>query len=423
MKVAILCIGSELTRGELVDTNGPWLARALGDQGHDVDQIVCVPDQPAPIALALQHLAGRYQAIVATGGLGPTTDDLTRDVVARVVGVPLERNTEQLEAIRQRLAARGRGLTESNARQADVPRGARVLPNAHGTAPGFSVSIGASRAIFMPGVPREMRAMFAAHAGPALGPAPDAATAQVVLRTSGMPESAVCDALGGLEKAYGVSIAYQVHVPDLDVKVLARADTRAEATARARAAADEARQRLGPHVVFGEGQDELAGVVGSLLVERGRSLALAESCTGGLVAELLTDHPGASRFFAGGVVSYANEAKRQLLGVPREALEQWGAVSEQVARAMAEGARRSFGVDLALALTGIAGPEGGSDEKPVGLVYIALAGPQSVDCERHVLAGGRSDVRLRAAYAGLALVRRTVLERSVGTTSDANHGS
>jgi nicotinamide-nucleotide amidase len=174
--------------------------------------------------------------------------------------------------------------------------------------------------------------------------------------------------------------------------------------------------------VFGEGQDQLGGVVGSLLAERRLSLALAESCTGGLVAELLTDHPGASRFFAGGVVSYANEAKHQLLGVPRAALEQWGAVSEQVARAMAEGARRRFGVDLALALTGIAGPDGASDEKPAGLVYIALSSPESVSCERHVFPGSRSEVRLRAACAGLALVRKTVLERSAGMTGDAPTG-
>jgi nicotinamide-nucleotide amidase len=423
MKIAVLCIGTELTRGELVDTNGPWLARALGDQGHTVDEIVSVPDEPAPIALALRHLAGRFPAIVATGGLGPTTDDVTRDAVAEVARVPLERDPDQLEAIRRRLAARGRSLTESNARQADIPRGACVLPNAHGTAPGFSVSIGASRAFFLPGVPREMRAMFTAHAGPALGTAQDGATDQVVLRTWGMPESAVCDALGGLEAAHGVTLAYQVHMPDLDVKVRARAGTCAEASVRARTAADEARRRLGPHVVFGEGQDELGAVVGSLLVERGLSLALAESCTGGLVATMLTDHPGASRFFAGGVVSYANEVKHRLLGVAREELEQWGAVSERVARAMAEGARRRFAVDLALALTGIAGPEGGSEEKPVGLVYIALAGAGSVDCERHVFPGNRSEVRLRAAYAGLAQVRRTVLEHSAGTTGDAHHES
>jgi nicotinamide-nucleotide amidase len=423
MKIAILCTGTELTRGELVDTNGPWLARALGDQGHEVTEIVCVPDRPAPIALALQRLASRFDAIVATGGLGPTTDDLTRDAVARVAGVPLERDTDQLEAIRQRLAARGRSLTESNARQADIPRGARVLPNACGTAPGFSLAIGACRAFFMPGVPHEMRAMFAAHTGPALGMALDGATDQVVLRTWGMPESAVCDALDGLEAAYGVSIAYQVHMPDLDVKVLARAATRAEAMARARAAADEARRRLGPNVVFGEGQDELAAVVGSLLVERGQSLAVAESCTGGLVAELLTEHAGASRFFVGGVVSYANEAKHELLGVPHEALAEWGAVSEPVARAMAGGARRRFGADWALALTGIAGPDGGSDEKPVGLVYIALAGPESAQCERHVFPGSRSEVRLRAAYAGLTLVRKTVLERSVGMRSSTHDGS
>jgi nicotinamide-nucleotide amidase len=423
MKIAVLCIGTELTRGELVDTNGPWLARALGDHGHDVDEIVCVPDEPEPIATALQHLADRFQAIVATGGLGPTTDDLTRDAVAQVLGVPLERDVDQLEAIRQRLAARGRGLSESNARQADMPRGARILPNAHGTAPGFSVQLGASRAFFLPGVPREMRAMFEAHTGPALGTALESATEQIVLRTWGMPESAVCDALAGLEAAHGVVLAYRVHMPTLDVKVLARASTRAEAAVRARAAADEARQRLGSDVVFGEGQDELGRVVGSLLVERGLSLALAESCTGGLVAELVTEHAGASRFFAGGVVSYANEAKQQLLGVPREAIEQWGAVSEQVARAMAEGARRRFGVDLALALTGIAGPEGGSDEKPVGLVYIALSGPESVACERHVFPGDRSEVRVRAAYAGLNLVRKTVLERSVDTTGDTHHPS
>jgi nicotinamide-nucleotide amidase len=420
MRIAILCIGTELTRGELVDTNGPWLARALGDQGHDMGEIVCVPDESAAIASALSHLAARFDVIVATGGLGPTTDDLTRDVAAQVLGVPLERDTDQVEAIRQRLAARGRGLTESNARQADIPRGARVLPNSQGTAPGFRVELGACCAFFMPGVPCEMRAMFSAHAGPAIGTALDGATAQVVLRTWGMPESAVCDALTGIEPAHGVTLAYQVHMPDLDVKVLAHARTQAEAAARAKNAADEVRKRLGPYVVFGEGQDQLGAVIGSLLAQQGLSLALAESCTGGLVAELLTEHPGASRFFKGGVVSYANEAKEGLLYVPHAALVQWGAVSEQVAHAMAEGARQRFAVDLALAFTGIAGPDGGTDEKPIGLVHIALCGPGFVTCERHVFPGSRLEIRLRAAYAGLALVRRTVLERSLSGTANGS---
>lgn len=410
MRIAVLCIGTELTRGETLDTNGPWLARALIGQGHDVDAIVCVPDEPEAVASVLEHLGGHVDAIMATGGLGPTTDDLTRDVVAEVLGVPLVRDDAQLAAIRKRLAARGRPLTESNGRQADLPDGARVLPNALGTAPGFSVKLGSCRAFFMPGVPREMRTMFEAYAGPAIGAAPGIASAQIVLRVWGMPESAVGDALAGLEVAHDVKLAYQVHLPDLDVKIVARANTQAEATARARAAADEAKRRLGPDVVFGEGDAQLADRVGALLVERGWSLALAESCTGGLISELLTAPAGASRFFAGGIVSYANEVKQALLGVPREAIEHLGAVSEQVARAMAEGARQKFAVDLGLALTGIAGPEGGSEEKPVGLVYIALCSPRGVVCKRYVFPGNRSEIRLHAAYAGLALVRRTVLE-------------
>lgn len=408
MRVAILCTGTELVRGELADTNGSWLAEAMTVQGHDVAEIVCIGDDSALLKATLSRLADRAEVILVCGGLGPTTDDLTRSVVADLLDVSLVRDPAQLEAIRDRLRSFGRSLTESNAKQAALPEGALVLANSEGTAPGFSVTIGEATAYFMPGVPHEMRVMFTAQVAPRIVPPADYASTQIVLRTYGMGESMVCDLLDGVERAHGVVIGYRAHLPDLQVKISARAATKEEALGRARSAADEVTRRLGTDVVFGEEKAELPGVVCELLVARKLSLALAESCTGGLVASLVTEHPGASRLLLGGVVAYSNEAKQNLLGVSREAIERWGAVSEPVAREMAEGARKVFGADVGLSITGVAGPTGATPDKPVGFVVFSVATAHGTTVTQARFAGTRVEVQRRAAFAGLALVRRIV---------------
>jgi nicotinamide-nucleotide amidase len=405
---AILCIGTELTRGEIVNTNASTLADALTRHGLEVTTIEVVDDSAPRIEASLRRLGNEHRVLVVTGGLGPTTDDITTAATASVLDVPLERHEESLARIRERFAQIGRPMSKSNEKQADFPRGSRILPNPNGTAPGFSATIGGALAFFLPGPPREMLPMFEASVAPELANLVDEAIHQVRLRTSGLPESEVNDRLQGVEPRFDVLIGYRASFPVIEVKIIARAATPALAEERARLASAEVRQRLG-NAVFGEGTLTFAAAIGQELVRRGLRLACAESCTGGLVGEVLTAEGGASAFFAGSAVVYENAAKTALLGVPEAMLREHGAVSAEVARAMAEGARARFGVDLALAITGIAGPDGGSEQKPVGLVHYAVATANGTINRDAVFGGDRHMVRLRACYAALHLVRKELL--------------
>jgi nicotinamide-nucleotide amidase len=414
MSAAVACIGTELVRGEIVNTNASWLAERLTAEGVEVAAIETVGDEPSTIRATLRRLGQEHSLIVCTGGLGPTSDDVTTQSVASLLGLPLERDGTTLAAIEARLARFGRTMAASNAKQADVPQGARVLPNEQGTAPGFSIQVGRALAFFLPGVPAEMRAMFCTQVAPALPPRDGKRTAQVRLRTFGLPESAVNDRLEGLEAQFGVKVGYRAHFPEIEVRLLGRDDDEDRARQLVRRAADEVVRRLGPEVAFGEGETGLAEVVGRLLAQRGLRLALAESCTGGLLAELITEVPGASAHFAGGAVTYSNHAKQALLGVDAALLAEHGAVSVEVARAMARGARARFAADIGLALTGIAGPSGGSTQKPVGTVHCAVATADGCEDATMFHPGTRRQVRLRAAYCGLALVRRLLLRTAGG---------
>jgi nicotinamide-nucleotide amidase len=409
MTAAVLSTGTELTRGELVNSNATYLAECLTLLGFEVSALETVDDHAERIVIALERLGREHDVVVCTGGLGPTTDDLTTECVARVLGVRLIRDETSLEAIRQRLERVGRTMAPSNAKQADFPESARILPNPHGTAPGFSVLLGRARAFFLPGVPSEMRAMFQASVVPEIEPLVTERSHQTLLRTFGLPESEVNDRLGGIEATHGVTLGYRARLPEIQVKVLARAPTGDEARARSEAAAIEVRARLGEDAVYGEGETTLAEVVCRLFEARSLTLAVAESCTGGLVAELVTSVPGASRSFLGGVVAYANETKTTFLDVDPELIRAHGAVSAEVARAMAEGARRRFGASVGLAVTGIAGPDGGSVDKPVGLVHWAVTSDAGSQAKHAVFSGSRDQVRRRAAFAAIALARRLVL--------------
>jgi len=409
MSAAVLCIGTELTRGEIVNTNASWLAEALTDRGIEVKAIESVADDREIIVATLHRLAAQHLVIVCTGGLGPTTDDITSECVAELLGVPLRRDEASLEAIRERMSRFGRTMAASNAKQADFPEGATILPNRKGTAPGFFAAVGHARAFFMPGVPREMKTMFNELVAPELAPFVRDAMVQIRLKTFGMTESGVNDKLEGIEKAHGVTLAYRAHFPEIEVKVLGRGSEATDAEARARRAADEVIARLGVDVVYAEGDVSFAEALGKLLVEKGRGMAVAESCTGGTISRLLTERSGSSAFFVGGAVTYSNRAKQDVLGVPASLIEQHGAVSTDVARAMAEGALRSFQADVALSITGIAGPTGGTTEKPVGLVCYAVATRDGLSDRQMVFPGSRAQIRDLAAFAGLALVRKVVL--------------
>lgn len=408
MSCAVLCIGTELTRGELVSSNSAWLSAALTEIGFEVTEHRVVDDHEGRIIGALEDLSRTAKIIVATGGLGPTTDDLTTASVAKCLGVDLVRDEGALDHIRRRFERLGRTMSASNAKQADFPTGAEILPNPIGTAAGFEVRLGEARAFFMPGVPKEMQRMFDEEVTPRIRALAANDAHQVRFRTFGLPESVVGEKLADVEASYpGVTIGYRAHFPEIDVKVLARAADRGRAQALAEEAAAEVRSRLGD-VIFGEGEDTFAGVVGRALRNRGATLAIAESCTGGLVGALLTKEPGASDFLLLDAVTYANSAKQRVLGVDEEVLRGHGAVSAEVAARMAEGARRVSGADVALAITGVAGPGGGSDDKPVGLVYLAVTSDRGTVVRERRFSGERHWIQTLAAYTGLLLVRDAV---------------
>jgi nicotinamide-nucleotide amidase len=298
--------------------------------------------------------------------------------------------------------ARGRDMAPSNGKQADFPEGAVVLKNRMGTAPGFCVQIGSCSAFFLPGVPTEMSVMFDEQVVPRLPPSAVPFTT-VRLRCFGLPEAEINDRLATIESKHQVTIGYRASNAEIEVKVLAKAqpeETAPQLLLRATHVADEVAELLSPFV-YSRGEAKLPEVVGHLLLGQRATLGLAESCTGGLLSQWITSVPGASRYFKGGVVAYSNSAKAHLLGVSETMLRKYGAVSEPVARAMAEGARRALGSDYAIALTGLAGPGGGTKEKPVGLVFWAVAGPHGTVCKRVEFFGDRSQVQIRSAMSAL----------------------
>ncbi|MDC3956318.1 CinA family nicotinamide mononucleotide deamidase-related protein [Polyangium jinanense] len=408
MTAAILSIGTELTRGEIVNTNAAWLSAELTAAGFTVDVIDAIPDDVDQIVAALRTLAQTRRLVVVTGGLGPTTDDLTAAAAAKAAGVSLVRDESALLAIRRRVESRGKTMNAGHEKQADLPAGADVLSNSVGSAPGFSIPLGDTPLFFLPGVPREMKRMFTDQVLPRIRPSAPNNTFQVRLRTYGLGESLVGQALAGIEGTHaGVTLGYRVHFPEVDVKVHARGANREVARDLAIRASTEVKARLGD-VVYGEGDEAFTEMVGRAVRSRGYRLALAESCTGGLIAHMLTRYP-ASDYLVGGAVVYANSAKTRLLGVSEDTLRWHGAVSAEVAAEMAEGVRRVCETDVGVSVTGIAGPTGGTAEKPVGLVYWAVAHPGGTVVRSKVFQGEREEVQIAAAYAVLDLLRRIAL--------------
>lgn len=405
MIAAILSTGTELTRGELLNSNATWLAAELVQLGVEVTAMETIDDDVQRIADAFSRLSRAHDLLVCTGGLGPTTDDLTALSLAKACGVELEMHEPSRAAIAERLKRVGRELTASNAKQALLPQGSRALPNANGTAPGFSMKLNRARVFCLPGVPAEMKPMFETQVAPELSELRKEPTVQIVLRTFGMAESTVNDTLLSIAGQCGVTLGYRVHFPELAVKVVARREQVGEAQQAATIAAQEVRNRLGSRVVYGQGAETLPEVLRNALCERGQRLAIAESCTGGQAAALVTSVAGASDAFAGGVIAYANEVKRDLLGVPAEVLQSHGAVSEPTALAMAAGVRRALQCDWGISITGIAGPGGATPHKPVGTVHFAACGPGVQRHQHRVIGGERSRVQRMAAYLAVNWLR------------------
>jgi nicotinamide-nucleotide amidase len=370
----VLAIGDELLHGASLDTNSQWLAGELERAGVVVQRFGLTGDEPGELRALIAEACARADVVVATGGLGPTLDDRTRDVVAELLGGPLWFDAASWQQIQAWLTSRGRPVPASNRRQAMLPPGAVAIPNPAGTAPGFAVAIGRARFFALPGVPREMRAMMAASVLPAIAALPGLLpTAQRWLRVLGPSEAALGERIApfmvpGRMPAVGITASGGL----LTVRIVANAPTAAAAAAACEQTAAELRPLLGDWL-FAEGEVELPALVLQRLRERRRTLACAESCTGGLLLARLTDVPGSSDVLLGGVVAYANAAKTALLGVPEDLLAAHGAVSEPVAAAMAQGVRARLGADLGVATTGIAGPSGGSEAKPVGTVCFGIA--------------------------------------------------
>ncbi|MFQ5806596.1 MAG: competence/damage-inducible protein A, partial [Phycisphaerae bacterium] len=404
----IISIGTELTLGQSVDTNAAWLAEQLAGQGIRCERHVTVPDDLTLIRDVLRQAADVCDLIVVTGGLGPTDDDLTREALAEAAGLPLETDAASLEQIRAFFARRGREMPEPNQVQARIPRGARPIVNSCGTAPGICAELNGTPCYVLPGVPFEMKAMFR-HA---VLPDVQAAAAGRILRGRrlqcfGMSESEISERLRDLmTPGRNPAVGTTAELGVISVRINACGHSARATDALLDETEAEVRSRLG-EVVFGREADTLASAVGAHLAARGETLSTAESCTGGLIAKMLTDVAGSSAYFAGGVVAYANELKVHTLGVPPELLASVGAVSEPVARALAEGARRAFSTSYALAVTGTAGPTGGTPDKPVGLVFIGLATPSGVTArEAHFGSDApRSVIRERAARTALNLLR------------------
>ncbi len=414
MTAAVLSIGTELTRGELVNTNAAWLGEELTKLGFDVVEHATVDDDIDRIVTLIKRFSERHRVVVATGGLGPTSDDLTTAAAASAAGVQLQRDEAVVESIRQKFKAFGRVMPESNAKQGDFPVGSTVLSNPVGTAPGFAMRLGEADLFFVPGVPREMKHIFNESIVPAIAGLAERRTHQVHVRTFGMTESGVAQAIRGLEKEHdGLTLGYRAHFPEIEVKVHVRAESAEEAERRAESIAERVREILG-RAVFGGRDDSFPEVVGRALRDHGKTLAVAESCTGGRVAALLTQVPGASDYLLLDAVVYANSAKEAVLGVSPELLRVHGAVSEEVAAAMADGALRVSGADIAVSITGVAGPGGGTEEKPVGTVWFGLARKGAPTLTQHrKLPWGRERVQVVSAYIALELVRRAVLGRDL----------
>ena len=410
MKAEVLTIGDELLRGEIIDSNKSLLSDRLLSLDVETHFHTSVRDVPADMTDAFLRAAGRSDVVLVSGGLGPTRDDLTSEVLAKSFGLELVLDEAALESIRAFFRVVSREMTENNAKQAWFPAGAEVLPNPIGTAPGFQLRQGGASFFCMPGVPRELERMMDEQVLPRI--ASTVGGNQVVratlLRTFGMGESTLDDELKDIAASGDVSLGFRTSFPDNYLRPLARAASAEEADAKLAHVCDAIRQRLGP-LVYGEGDETLPAVVGRLLCEQGKTIAVAESCTGGLIAERITDVAGASDYFAGGVVAYANSAKTGLLGVPEAVIAEHGAVSDPVVRQMAEGVRNRFGAHIGVATTGISGPGGGSDDKPVGLVHVALAQESGTHSDHFVFPLDRVRHRMLTAQIAIDWVRRALL--------------
>ena len=412
MKAELISAGTELLLGEIVDTNAVYLSQKLAENGVDVYYRHTVGDNPGRLVEVLRLAFNRADAVIITGGLGPTQDDITREAIAEATSCPLVRSPEAVSKLRAFFARRDRVPTENNLRQAEAPEGATLIDNEYGTAPGVRHDYGGGVVFALPGPPSELHPMFERAVLPYLLEQAGAGGERLYTRTlllADIGESNTAEILRDLIAAQ-TDPTIALYASPAQVRVRLATKDAGEKAARERLAGVEmkVRELLGDHV-FGADEDTMEAVVGRHLRERSATLAVTESCTGGMIASRITDVPGASDYFVGAIVAYSNEIKEGLLGVSKEILQADGAVSERCAAAMAEGVRAALGADYSVATTGIAGPGGGTDEKPVGLVYVAVADERGTVVAEHNWPGTREQFKRRVSQMALNMVRKRIL--------------
>lgn len=410
MRAEIVATGTELLSGGVLDTNSVYLSEELLSIGIETLFKTIVGDDEKTIEEALHRAMQRTSLVLVTGGIGPTEDDITRKVIAKIVKRRLVLNEDALKTIQSKLAGRGRDFSATNDRQALLPAGARLLANPVGIAPGFFLDEGGVFLAVLPGVPQEMEAMFTEELRPVLEErfGGKLFIRRRILRTCTLSESAVNQAIQDILKQKAPVTGLTAKATGVDIRIVATESSAERVQSLLDRTEAAIRQKLGD-AIYGVDAQELEEVVGALLAQRRLRLAIAESCTGGLVGARITNIAGSSEYFDRAAVVYSNQAKTGMLGVPAETIERFGAVSRETATAMAQGIRKAAGTDLGLSITGIAGPSGGSAEKPVGLVYIGLDSVLSVKVTEYKFLGTRQQVRYSASQMALDMVRRHLI--------------
>ena len=410
----ILTIGTEMLLGDLVDTNSAWLSSRLASLGVSLYRHTTVGDNRERIITALSEAASRADLLLTTGGLGPTSDDLTNECLAIAAGREMVEYPEARRHVDEKFATFGREPTPSNYKQALFPEGTTLIPNPLGTAMGALLELDGALVATLPGVPAEMKGMFEGTLAPLVRERSEGAIVSRALHFTGIGESALAEKVQDFLDASDPTVAPLASQGKVRLRITTRAATLEEAEKKITPVAEELLTRLGDYY-FGADEETLEGSVGRLLTERGETLALAESCTGGLLAKRLTDGAGSSAYFKEGLVTYSNEAKERLLGVSHDLLVEHGAVSEQAARAMAEGVRQAAGTEYGLSVTGVAGPGGGTEQKPVGLVFVGVSDEDGTVAERLDLSAwkySRDAVRERSANRAFDLLRQRIIQRN-----------
>ncbi|SYZ74459.1 putative competence-damage inducible protein [Candidatus Zixiibacteriota bacterium] len=410
MEIELISIGDEIISGHTLDTNSAFIAARLIENGFWVNYKSAVGDDLRRMEEVIYQALKRADIVITTGGLGPTDDDITKRAIVKIFRRNLIFNEDVLEDLKKRYAARGIKMPAINQNQALLPQGATYLPNKTGSAVGIAIVEDGKIFVSLPGVPHEMEIMVKEELIPFLLARMKPGYVRVIkLRTTGLIESAVAEKITGAVKIPETThLAYLPWPGGVDLRIVSSGEAPETADLPAETLAKHLRELVGKYI-YGENDDTLEGMIGKLLKERGQKLAVAESCTGGLLAGMITSVPGSSAYFDRGVVTYSNRAKVELLGVPEAIIDKHGAVSAETAEAMAAGIRERANTDFGLSITGIAGPDGGTEEKPVGTVFIACAGPLGVKSKKMNYGTGREFIRRRSVYAALELLRRTIL--------------